>query len=201
MSQTWTDSTGGTGLAMISNNVEAYAPGNPIFAVSGDDQLTGSSGNDLMVFAQPIGTDVIHNFDIAHDTVDLIGFAGIQHLRRRAGQSRERCQWPRRAYPRQTANRLPSLASVRLAYSRRLRLRSGASHEQRRLHGDQRRRDIAPLRHHQQHWHHCTQLGRHETNLELIQHGITLQGGGQLTLSDSGDNGFPAPAQMCCSRT
>ena len=27
-----------------------------------------------------------------------------------------------------------------------------------------------------------------ETELELIQHGITLQGGGQLTLSDSGGN-------------
>ena len=62
---------------MISNNVEAYAPGNPIFAISGDDQLTGSSGADLMVFAQPIGTDVIHNFDVAQDVVDLFGFAGF----------------------------------------------------------------------------------------------------------------------------
>ena len=43
MSQTWTDSTGGTGLAMITNNVEAYASGAPIFAISGDDNLSGSS--------------------------------------------------------------------------------------------------------------------------------------------------------------
>ena len=42
ISQTWTNSTGGTGLAMIADNVEAYAPGAPIFAISGDDNLSGS---------------------------------------------------------------------------------------------------------------------------------------------------------------
>ena len=30
-------------------------PGSPIFALSGDDNLTGSSGHDLFVFSQPIG--------------------------------------------------------------------------------------------------------------------------------------------------
>ena len=77
MSQTWTDSTGGTGLAMINNNVEAYASGAPIFAISGDDNLSGSSENDVFVLAQPIGNDTIHSFDFAHDKVDLIGFSGL----------------------------------------------------------------------------------------------------------------------------
>ena len=77
MSQTWTDSTGGTGLAMINNNVEAYASGAPIFAISGDDNLSGSSGNDVFVLAHPIGNDTIHSFDFAHDKVDLIGFSGL----------------------------------------------------------------------------------------------------------------------------
>ena len=77
MSQTWTNSTGGTGLAMITNNVEAYAPGAPIFAISGDDNLSGSSGNDVFVLAQPIGNDTIHSFDFAHDKVDLIGFSDL----------------------------------------------------------------------------------------------------------------------------
>ena len=77
MSQTWTDSTGGTGLAMITNNVEAYASGAPIFAISGDDNLSGSSGNDVFVLAQPIGNDTIHSFDFSHDKVDLIGFSGL----------------------------------------------------------------------------------------------------------------------------
>jgi hypothetical protein len=78
ISQTWTDSTGGTGLAMITNNVEAYAPDVPIFAISGDDNLSGSSGNDVFVLAPPIGNDTIHSFDaVAHDRVDLIGFSDL----------------------------------------------------------------------------------------------------------------------------
>ena len=60
---------------MITDNVEAYAPGNPIFALSGDDNLTGSSGHDMFVFSQPIGHDVIHSFDAASDQIDLIGYA------------------------------------------------------------------------------------------------------------------------------
>ena len=51
--------------------------GAPIFAWSGDDTLTGSSGNDTLVFANRIGTDVVHNFDVAHDRIDLIGFDGV----------------------------------------------------------------------------------------------------------------------------
>jgi hypothetical protein len=77
MSQTWIDPTGGTGLAMINNNVEAYASGAPIFAISGDDNLSGSSENDVFVLAQPIGNDTIHSFDFAHDKVDLIAFSGL----------------------------------------------------------------------------------------------------------------------------
>jgi Ca2+-binding RTX toxin-like protein len=77
ISQTWTDSTGGTGLAMITNNVEAYARGVPIFAISGDDNLSGSSGNDVFVLAQPVGNDTIHSFDVAHDKLDLIGFSDL----------------------------------------------------------------------------------------------------------------------------
>jgi Ca2+-binding RTX toxin-like protein len=73
VSESWTNTDGSTGTASIKDNVEAY-PASPIFAVSGDDTLTGSAGNDEFVFAQPIGTDRIHGFDPAHDTVDLIGF-------------------------------------------------------------------------------------------------------------------------------
>ena len=55
----------------------SFAQGNPIFAISGDDHLTGSSGDDLFVFAQPIGQDVVYNFDAAHDKIDLIAFTGM----------------------------------------------------------------------------------------------------------------------------
>ena len=74
MSETWVDQAGNSGYATITNNVETFAPGSPIFAISGDDNLTGSSADDLYVFAQPIGHDTIHNFDVAHDRIDIIGY-------------------------------------------------------------------------------------------------------------------------------
>ncbi|TNI61665.1 hypothetical protein CF121_09745, partial [Aeromonas media] len=74
MSQTWTDASGDTGLVMITNNVEAYAPGSPIFALSQDDNLSGSSGADTFVFAQPIAHNQVYGFDVAADRLDLIGF-------------------------------------------------------------------------------------------------------------------------------
>ncbi|MFH1418057.1 MAG: type I secretion protein, partial [Planctomycetota bacterium] len=77
MTQTWTNADGTTGTLHILNNVEAYAPGAPIFALSVDDNLTGSNGEDLFVFAQPIGDNVIHSFDVAADKIDLIGFGGL----------------------------------------------------------------------------------------------------------------------------
>ena len=72
----WTHADGSIGSTTLVDNVEAYAPGNPIFAIAGDDNLTGSAGNDLMVFGQPISHDTVYNFDAAHDQVDLLGFAG-----------------------------------------------------------------------------------------------------------------------------
>ncbi|MHB9363562.1 Ig-like domain-containing protein [Mesorhizobium sp. W067] len=78
VSMNWTNADGTTGNMSIADNVEAYAPGSPIFAWSGDDVLTGSSGNDLFVFSQPIGNDTVHSFDAAADQIDLIGYSGVQ---------------------------------------------------------------------------------------------------------------------------
>jgi large repetitive protein len=58
----------------FSDNLEAYAAGSPIFALSGDDHLSGAGASDLFVFSQPIGNDIIYNFNAASDTIDLIGF-------------------------------------------------------------------------------------------------------------------------------
>ena len=74
VTMSWTNTDGTTGDAIVYDNVEAYAPGSAIFAVSADDHLTGSSNADLFVFAQPIANDVIHSFDAAADKIDLIGF-------------------------------------------------------------------------------------------------------------------------------
>ena len=57
--------------------METYRLGSPIFAVSGNDTLTGVAANNLFVFAQPIGHDTVYNFNAATDVIDLIGFAGI----------------------------------------------------------------------------------------------------------------------------
>jgi hypothetical protein len=73
VTESWINADGSTGITYLGDNVEAY-PASPIFAVSGDDTLTGSSANDEFVFAQPIGNDRVYNFTAASDTVDLIGF-------------------------------------------------------------------------------------------------------------------------------
>ena len=80
VTMTWTNADGTAGSEVVRDNVEAYAPGSPIFALSGDDHLTASSAADLLVFAQPIAHDTVHSFDAAADKIDLIGFAGVNGL-------------------------------------------------------------------------------------------------------------------------
>ncbi|WP_181176531.1 Ig-like domain-containing protein, partial [Mesorhizobium sp. B2-3-5] len=74
---TWSNEDGTTGTMTIADNVEIYAKGSPIFALSGNDYLTGSHGNDLFVFSQPIGNDTVHSFDATADKIDLIGYSGL----------------------------------------------------------------------------------------------------------------------------
>ena len=64
----------------LKDNVEAYAAGSPIFALSGDDHLSGAGANDLFAFSQPIGIDIIYNFNAASDKIDLIGFNNVAKL-------------------------------------------------------------------------------------------------------------------------
>jgi hypothetical protein len=77
VSETWKNADGSTGSAYVADNVEAYSPGSPIFAWSGNDTLTGAGSNDEFVIAQPIGNDVIYNFNAASDKIDLVGFSNI----------------------------------------------------------------------------------------------------------------------------
>ncbi|WFU68210.1 VCBS domain-containing protein [Bradyrhizobium brasilense] len=74
VSMSWTSADGSTGTFEAIDNVEAYSQGSPIFAWSGDDHLTGSSGHDTFVFSQPIGNDVVHNFEVSSDVIDLISY-------------------------------------------------------------------------------------------------------------------------------
>ena len=77
VAEAWTNADGTSGSAIVSDNVEVFAKGAPIFAWSGDDTLTGAGAKDLFVFAQPIGNDTIYNFNASEDQIDLIGFAGF----------------------------------------------------------------------------------------------------------------------------
>jgi len=77
VAESWVNADGSSGNVVVTDNVEVYAEGAPIFAIAGDDNLSGSSGDDLFVLAQPIGNNTIYKFDVAHDEVNLIGFSGL----------------------------------------------------------------------------------------------------------------------------
>ena len=76
----WTNADGSIGRTVLTDNVEVYPKGSPIFALPTDDHLTGSNSRDLFVFDHQIGNDTINNFDVASDKIDLIGFAGISNF-------------------------------------------------------------------------------------------------------------------------
>ncbi|HSV77930.1 MAG TPA: Ig-like domain-containing protein, partial [Ramlibacter sp.] len=77
ISMSWIDAAGTSHSVSVIDNVEAFAPGSPIIGWSGDDHLSGSSGADTFVIANPIGTHTIHTFDTAQDKIDLIAFDGL----------------------------------------------------------------------------------------------------------------------------
>ena len=184
----WTHADGSTGFTSIMDNVEAYAPGNPIFAIAGDDNLTGSSANDLMVFGQPIAHDNVYNFDVAHDQVDLLGFSGTtnfaevsEHLAADAGGnavldlgdgmsitfagvhigdlSADNFVFDQNPVTTNTGNMVLSNGSIMP------------------LSGTVENTGTISL-----------DAAGSTTELQVIQHGITLEGGGSLLLSDNAAN-------------
>ena len=184
----WAQPDGSLMVATFADNVEAYAPGNPIFAISGDDHLTGSSGQDLFVFAQPIGYDVIYNFDASQDQIDLIGYAGFanfddvqSHLTTDANDN----------------------AVITLADGQSITLFGVAADS---LSASDFVFDQTPVTNNtgtmtigdgallplsgivNNTGTIALDSAGSTTTLELIQHGITLEGGGRLTLSDSDQN-------------
>jgi hypothetical protein len=188
VSESWTNADGTTGSATIADNVEAYAPGAPIFAVSGDDTLTGgtTSGNEF-VFAQPIGNDTVYNFNAASDAIDLIGF-GV------GGYS---------ALQPNIANDGSGDAVITLGQDETITLKGvdAASLSAGNFAFDQEPTSansgtmtvgngaILPLAGTIDNTG-AIALGStgDTTSLEILVNGATFQGGGQLTLSDSGQN-------------
>jgi large repetitive protein len=188
VTENWTNADGSVGNAFVADNVEAYAKGSPIFAWSGDDNLTASSGNDTLVFANKIGTDVVHNFDTAHDQIDLIGFAGVSSFA---------------DIQAHLANDANGNARITLADGESITLTGVDAGS---LTAADFVFDQTPVTHNSGTMvvsdgallpisgivdnSGGIQLGStgNETDLEVVQHGVTLQGGGTLTLSDNAGN-------------
>ncbi|TPN94158.1 VCBS domain-containing protein, partial [Mesorhizobium sp. B1-1-5] len=182
---TWTNADGTTGSMFVADNVEAYAPGSPIFAWSGDDVLTGSSGNDLFVFSQPIGNDTVHSFDATADQVDLIGYSGFQsfsdvqaHMADDANGNAVITLGEGQSITLEGVHS-SALGAANFAFDQTpvvnnpgtMTLSDGALLP---LSGTVNNSGLISL----------NSTGS-ETLLQVIQHGVTLQGGGQVVLSDS----------------
>jgi T1SS-143 domain-containing protein len=188
VTMSWTNPDQSAGHIGITDNVEVFPQGAPIFAWAGDDHLTGSGAADLFVFARPIGLDTIYSFDAGQDRIDLIGYAGFanfndvqRHLSEdshgnavlalAAGQSITLMGVAAAAL---TAGNfvfdqtpvLNNVATMTISDGALLPL-SGVIDNAGTIALDAAARD---------------------THLQLIQNGVTLQGGGQLTLSDSAHN-------------
>jgi hypothetical protein len=188
VAESWTNADGSSGVSTITDNVESYAPASPIFAISGDDNLTGSSGHDLLVFSQPIGHDVIYNFDTAADQIDLIGYAGF------AGFGDIQAH---------TADDGAGNAVITLGDGQSITLQGVDASS---LNSSDFVFDQTPVTENPGNMvisdgailplsgiidntgHIELNSSGNETDLQLIEHGITLQGGGHVDLSDSSEN-------------
>ena len=188
VAMSWSNADGSRGFARATDNVEVFAQGAPIFAWSGNDQLTGSSGKDLFVFAQPIGHDTIYSFNTSEDQIDLVGytrFANLEDVQRHLTEDGAGNAVITLADGQSiTLSGVPvsSLSATNFVFDHTpamgnagtMTIDDGA---------------VLPLS------GIITNTGTialdpagRETHLELIQNGITLQGGGQVVLSDSSEN-------------
>jgi VCBS repeat-containing protein len=188
VTMSWTNADSSSGFVRITDNVEVFAQGAPMFAFSGDDNLTGSIGRDLFVFAQPIGNDRIYNFNPSEDHVDLIGFPGFasfdsvkDHLTTDANGNAVI------ALADGQSILLDEVAAASLGASNFVFNQEPVTNNADIVTiGDGAALPLSGV---------VDNTGTialdstgNETQLKLIQNGITLQGGGRVILSDNGEN-------------
>jgi hypothetical protein len=162
--------------------------GSPIFAAAGIDNLTGAGANDQFVFSQPIGNDIVHSFNAASDQIDLIGYTGFASfadvqanladdangnavLTLGSGQS---ITIDGVASASLTASNFEFDQNPVTTNSGTISIGDGALLP---LSGTVDNRGTIALN-----------SAGSASELELIQHGITLQGGGQVVMSDNSAN-------------
>ncbi|SFJ27870.1 calcium-binding protein, partial [Bradyrhizobium sp. Gha] len=188
VAETWTSADGIVAGRVLMDNVEAYAPNSPIFAISGDDNLTASRGNDLLVFSQPIGHDTVNGFDVAHDTIDLIGYDGFTSFAdvqaHTAGDGAGNAVMTLGDGQSITLNAIDatSLTSNDFVFDQTPTTENSDS----MTIGDGAMLPLSGVIHNTG----SISLAStgDQTDLQLIEHGITLDGGGQVVLSDSDEN-------------
>ena len=183
----WTQADGSTASLAVSDNVEVFAPGSPIFAWSGDDTLTGSSGADTFVFSQPIGADVVHNFDTAADTIDLIGYGFTSFANVLANMADDASGYAVITLANGQTITLAGVSAAALTAANFVfDVTPTMSNAGTTTIGNGALRPMSGTINNSG----TISLGAQgaTTVFELIQNGITLQGGGNLTLSDSAYN-------------
>jgi hypothetical protein len=172
----------------FSDNLEAYSAGSPIFALSGDDHLSGAGANDLFVFSQPIGNDIIYNFNAASDKIDLIGFSNfgsfsdiLANLTDDANGNAVIAFGISETVTLQGVHAASLMANDFLfdqvpvtTNAGSMTISDGATLP---LSGTINNTGTIAL----------NSTGT-ETDLQIIEHGVTLEGGGQVILSDSAEN-------------
>ena len=184
----WTGSDGVALATTINDNIEVFQPGSPIFAWAGEDHLTGSSGQDLFVFAQPIQHDTVYSFDPQLDQMDLTGFTGFssfadlqnQITADSAGNSLitlgdgQTITLEGVPLAELTSGNFMFDVTPQLDNANTMTIGNGAMLP---LSGIINNAGVIELG-----------SNGNETLLQVIQHGITLEGGGQVILSDSDQN-------------
>ena len=194
VTESWTNADGSVGLASFADNVETYAPGSPIFAWSGNDTLTGAGGNQEFVFAQPIASDTVYNFNPASDKIDLVGFENLtgfaalqDHIVNDGNGDAVITLGPGETISLHGVN-AASLTAADFVFDQTplvnnagtITVDDGATLP---LSGIVDNSGTIAL-----------DGTGHATELQILGDGITLEGGGQITLSDSPDNAIVGTA-------
>jgi hypothetical protein len=78
VTETWINADGSTGRAIVIDNVEAYAQGSPIFAVSGDDNLEGGGQVVLSDSSENVISGTVSDVTLANvdNTISGAGHLG-----------------------------------------------------------------------------------------------------------------------------
>ena len=186
VTESWTNADGSTGSAIVSDNVEVFAEGAPIFALSGDDFLTGVERRRTCSSSRNLSATTSSTTSMpAKDQIDLIGYAGFasfadvkSHLTEDANGNAVITLADGQSIT------LYGVAAAALSASNFVFDQTPVTNNAGTMTiGDGAMLPLSGIINNT--GTIALELGWKHDELELIQNGITLQGGGQVMLSDS----------------